>query len=781
MKQIGRSAGLNPFYVVGIKFAGSTMRNHITLLLCLFLVPGFAWTQCTTNDATACQCADQNQTDCDLLPDIGISDYALANYLGGPTEYGQTGNGANNGRLRVSGSTPNYGVGPFTVGAEDLWTCGNDTFTDYNQALAVCSTPSQLIKQKIYHKNNGVMSYWERWAGSMTYHPTHGHMHVDDWATFTLRVEDPNDPNPLNWAIVGDGAKVGFCLMDYGTCSNYNGHCRDAGGNILMNNDFTNWGLGGGQYNCSPVEQGISVGHTDIYSENLDGMWIDIPPGTCNGDYYIVIEVDPNNNFLESDETNNWTAIPFTLTQQVAAGSGIANVIANGPTEICAGDNVTLTADAGSAFQWSNGDTTQSITVSTGGSYTVTVTGPCGTGVSAPVVVTSTNTTQAPTTTGATVCDGGSATLSANGAGTYYWFDAPTAGNMVGSGPTFSTPSLTSTTDYYVEREEVMLGQQATGGPADNQIGTGANHTNNSRYLEFDALKPFTLASVWVDAQSDGNREIEVREANGTVVTSATVFIPQGQSRVTLNFQIPQQNDLRIGLSSNSMVDLYRNNAGVNYPYAISDLVSINSSSAGAQYYYFYYDWEVKTDDLICTTPRAVATATVTPLPAVSFAGLGASYTEVDPPVALVGSPAGGTFSGPGISGNNFDPSLAGSGGPYTVTYSYTDGNGCTNTIDQTVTVSPFVAILDGEVPGQLNVFPNPHNGSFNLSFELLNGHDVQVILRDVTGKVVQTEKLGKVVGQFNREFNMSDLSRGVYLLEVQVDENRFNTKVVYH
>ena len=756
------------------------MRNRYTFLLLLFMAPAIAWAQCTTTNATSCQCKDQNQTDCDLLPDIGISDYAILNYQGGPTEYPQTGAGANNGRLRVTGSTPNYGFGPFTVGAVNMWTCGNDTFTDYNQALAVCSTPSQLIKQKVYHKNGANMSYWERWAGSMTYHPTHGHMHVDDWAIFTLRVEDPNDPNPLNWAIVGNGAKVGFCLMDYGTCSNYNGHCRDGNGNVLTNSDFTNWGLGGGQYNCSPVEQGISVGHTDIYSENLDGMWIDIPPGTCNGDYYIVIEVDPNNNFLESDETNNWTAVPFTLTQQVPAGSNTASIAASGPLNLCAGDSITLTANAGTSFQWSNGGTSQSITVGNSGSYTVTVTGPCGTGVSDPTVVTMTNTATAPVTTGATVCGSGSVTLTANGTGTHYWWDAPTGGNMVGSGLTFTTPTLTTTTDYYVEREEIVPGQLLNGGPQDNSIGTGAYHTNNSRYLVFDAHKPFTLGSVWVEAQNAGTREIELREDNGTVITSASVYIPQGQSRISLNFQVPQQNDLRLGLSSGSAVDLYRNNGGVNYPYVIGDVATITSSSAGGQYYYFYYDWEVKTDDLICTTPRAIATATVAAAPNVSYTGLGSNYTTADPPVNLVGSPAGGTFSGPGVNGSTFDPSLAGAGGPYTVTYTYTDANGCTNSIDQMVTVSPFVSVLDGEVPGQLNVFPNPHNGTFNLSFELLSGHEVQVVLRDIAGKIVQSESLGNVVGEFSREYNMEDLSRGVYLLEVQIDEDRFNTKVIY-
>ena len=301
------------------------MKTRIKLLLALLLpVWGFAQVPCTTTNAAGCVCAQQGQNDCDLLPDITVSGWAVTNYAGGPNEYSQTGNGVNDGRLRITGSTPNIGYGSFTVGSVQMWVCGNDTFTDYNTALSMCSSPKQLIKQKIYHKSGSTMTYSERWAGTMTYHPTHGHMHVDDWGIFTLRIEDQNDPNPLHWPIVGDGAKLGFCLMDYGSCSTYNGHCRDANNNILTNTSFPNYGLGGMQYNCSPIEQGISSGWTDIYSENLDGMWIDIPPGTCNGDYWIVIEVDPNNNFLEADESNNWTAVPFTLTQQVPNGQFVA-------------------------------------------------------------------------------------------------------------------------------------------------------------------------------------------------------------------------------------------------------------------------------------------------------------------------------------------------------------------------------------------------------------------------------------------------------------------------
>ena len=57
--------------------------------------------------------------------------------------------------------------------------------------------------------------------------------------------------------------------------------------------------------------------------------------------------------------------------------------------------------------------------------------------------------------------------------------------------------------------------------------------------------------------------------------------------------------------------------------------------------------------------------------------------------ITLSGSPGEGTFSGPGVVGTNmFDPAVAGEG-VSTVTYTYTDANGCTNTADVDITVNP--------------------------------------------------------------------------------------------
>lgn len=65
---------------------------------------------------------------------------------------------------------------------------------------------------------------------------------------------------------------------------------------------------------------------------------------------------------------------------------GTPFVTANSTTTFCFGGSVVLTATNGNSFLWSTGATTQSITVSTSGSYSVTVAG-CGTSAPLPVVV----------------------------------------------------------------------------------------------------------------------------------------------------------------------------------------------------------------------------------------------------------------------------------------------------------------------------------------------------------------------------------------------------------
>ena len=755
------------------------MKVKITSITILFLLCAFrAFAQCSTTDATGCSCKD-GSSNCDLLPDITVSAFALQNYKGGPDEHSQSEPLPDKGRLYVTSSTPNIGFGSLTVGSVSLWVCGTDTLSTYpGAACPNGNPPAQLVKQKIYHKNGNTMTFTERWAGSMTYHPTHGHMHVDDWTVMTLRKEDPNDPNPLNWPIVGTGSKLGFCLMDYGSCNYYNGHCRDSANVILTQPDFPNYGLGGGSYNCSPVEQGISSGYTDIYDEDLNGMWIDIAPGTCNGLYYIVLQADPHNVFLEERDDNNMAIMPFMLTKQVPSPSDIAHVNYAGNTHLCGNETATLSAPFDSTFTylWSNGQTTPSINATSSGIYHVEITSQCGTAQSDSVVLTFESAT-GPAATDVALCEPDAATLSATG-NNITWYDAPTGGNVVATGNTFTTSVLNTTTHFYAEDQTTIPGMNVHGGPIDGTIGTGSINTSNVRFLLFDVLQPCTIASVWVDASTAGDRTVELRDNTGAVVQSTVVNIPQGQGRITLNFPVNPGTDYELGLSTSSAVNLFRNNSGVTFPYNIGGLVNITNSSAGVDYYYFYYDWEVIGNDKVCTTPRTDVTVSVSNIPAVTLSGLQATYMTSAAPVTLTGTPAGGTFSGPGVTGSTFSPATAGAGGPYNIIYTIAENN-CSKSDTFTVMVTNGVSIDETGNVSNLVLYPNPNQGSFTLKFEVNQSQNVEINMFNVAGQTILTEKIGNFSGSYLKNIQIANQASGMYFLEVKAGNAVYRTKVV--
>ena len=69
---------------------------------------------------------------------------------------------------------------------------------------------------------------------------------------------------------------------------------------------------------------GISVGYTDLYPKFLQFQWIDVT-GLQSGEYWLETEVDPGNNVLESNETNNVTRIKATLDLPDSDGDGLSD------------------------------------------------------------------------------------------------------------------------------------------------------------------------------------------------------------------------------------------------------------------------------------------------------------------------------------------------------------------------------------------------------------------------------------------------------------------------
>jgi hypothetical protein len=206
-----------------------------------------------------------------------------------------------------------------------------------------------------------------------------------------------------------------------------------------------------------------------------------------------------------------------------------------------------------------------------------------------------------PTTVSGVSCTSGSVALQAvpaSSSDSLFWYDAPTGGNLVYMGKDFTSPSLSSSTDYYVE---ALRGKGSKAGAFDNSIGTGS--TSSSSYLKFDSRINWKLVSVKVYATSAGNRIIELRNSGGTVLQSKTVNVPIGESRVYLNFSVPPGNDFQLGLGSGSG-SLFRNNSGAAYPYSVSKVLEIYGSSGGSNSYYYFYDWEVFVPYQYCESNR---------------------------------------------------------------------------------------------------------------------------------------------------------------------------------
>jgi hypothetical protein len=93
-------------------------------------------------------------------------------------------------------------------------------------------------------------------------------------------------------------------------------------------------------------------------------------------------------------------------------------------------------------------------------------------------------------------------------------------------------------------------------------------------------------------------------------------------------------------------------------------------------------------------TMNGSATITIDPLPTVTYTALPDAVCANDTAILLTGGlPAGGVYSGPGVNAGVLNPSSLGTG-IYTITYTFTDTNGCTNSATDDITVNPVPVLV---------------------------------------------------------------------------------------
>lgn len=167
------------------------------------------------------------------------------------------------------------------------------------------------------------------------------------------------------------------------------------------------------------------------------------------------------------------------------------------------------------------------------------------------------------------------------------WYDQ--IGNFLVDNDTLAIDRVKGSTSYAAKN--ISQSPSFFGGPEDGDaVGNGAMHNANFQTrMFFRVLTDITLKSVWVDAATAGNRDIILEDGAGNLLNTLRINIPAGPSRITLDLDLAP-GSYRMG---GATMDLFRNEEGVTYPYDVAGLISITASSVGANFYFYFYDWEL--------------------------------------------------------------------------------------------------------------------------------------------------------------------------------------------
>jgi hypothetical protein len=410
---------------------------------------------------------------------------------------------------------------------------------------------------------------------------------------------------------------------------------------------------------------------------------------------------------IVANTTGNYTVTVFnangcsaisTPTTVTVNNPSVANISTSGSTNFCQGGSVVLTATAASTYAWSTGATTQAITVSASGNYSVTLTNASGCTSSSPVTVVTSNALPTATITagGATTfCQGGSVTLTASPATSYVWSNGATSASITVSTAGSYTVQVANNAGCVstsaataVSVNTLPTATITAAGSLSICAGSTVNLTasTGAAYLWSNGATTATIA-----ASNAGNYSVQVTNAAGCISTSAV-------SSVVVN-ALPTPSISSVGsttLCQGASVTLTTaNGTGLTYQWKNNGTIvpgataaSFVANTAGS------YTVQV-TNAAGCSGTSTASTVVVNALPVASISNSGSNTICAGSSVNLTAS------AGTAYAWNNgaTTASIAvNTTGNYTV--SITNVAGCTSSASTAITVvTPTVASIAASGP----------------------------------------------------------------------------------
>ncbi|MEI2695582.1 MAG: CRTAC1 family protein [Saprospiraceae bacterium] len=280
---------------------------------------------------------------------------------------------------------------------------------------------------------------------------------------------------------------------------------------------------------------------------------------------------------------------------------------------LCSGDELELALSPKESVRWSTTDSAASITIKTSGLYYAIRQGICDLEYSDTLNVQVFDPPNPPQIKPDTAYKSGPRILN-GGADSCFWYRNKDDLFPIASGPFFTTDSLLQSTSYWLEFFNRNSYPNIHGGLKTPSYSSGPYHAAfiNNQML-FTVFNPVILDSITVYTDDPGKRIIELLDAKGVVIQQQEINPVKGRNQVFLGFNIPPAAK-PYKLTTNSIQNtavfgsisprLYRSDQNFYYPFFIEDKIRINTSDKGDSYYYYFYDWVVRSNDLVCKSER---------------------------------------------------------------------------------------------------------------------------------------------------------------------------------
>ncbi len=455
-----------------------------------------------------------------------------------------------------------------------------------------------------------------------------------------------------------------------------------------------------------------------------------------------------------------------------------ASITANGPLSFCPGGSVVLTANSGSSYYWTpGGQTTQSITVTSPGSYTVRVANASGVSVvSTPVVVTNATSGTIPTINSSgplSFCPGGSVTLTSSPSVSYLWSNGATSQSITVS----NSGTYTVTTGS---------GACSATSPAIAVSATATPHVpiiTTSGSLNICPGSTVTLTSSAANSYLWSNgattRSIVVGSAGNYFVNAYAGPGCSAQSTLkTVNLlsappvpSISSSGGLTLS-ASHPVVSLSTSTASSYLWSNGATTRTINVSNAGS-----YMVTISGTNGCKSTSPAVSVKGSFCQAPAVPVIGLsGSTVLHTGQTVTLTSSQGGGYLWSTGETTQSIVVSGAG-----TFTVRVYSGSNCYSTsLPVTITTtSPREAAGFTKSDFGMKAFPNPVRSILNLQYSSENEGEFTFRMTDITGREVMRNVLKSIPGINRNDIDCSQLPGGIYFICLSNAIDAVTTRIV--